>query len=118
MIVGNGLISCRILARVLDSYTIRGNRPLSGGYCLRRSVYVSVLAFAAVFLAACPRTNQDYDAGRKAELLEDYDTALVDYQRALRVDPSNAEYKLRTIRMRFEAGQFHVEQGEKAAQKR
>ena len=117
MIVGNGLISCRILARVLDSYTIRGNRPLSGGYCLRRSVYLSVLAFAVIFLAACPRTNQDYDAGRKAELLDDYDTALVNYQRALRTDPSNAEYKLRATRMRFEDGQFHVEQGEKALKK-
>jgi general secretion pathway protein D len=81
---------------------------------LRRLAYLSVLTFAAVFLAACPRTNQDYDAGRKAETLEDYDTALVNYQRALRTDPSNAEYKLRTIRMRFEDGQFHVEQGEKA----
>src|ERR1700730_3936008 len=117
MIVGNGLISCRILARVLDSYTIRGKRPPSGGDRLRRSVYLSVLAFAAIFLAACPRTNQDYDAGRKAELLEDYDTALVDYQRALRTDPGNAEYKLRATRMRFEDGQFHLEQGEKALKK-
>jgi general secretion pathway protein D len=85
-----------------------------GGCCLRRLAYLSALTFAAIFLAACPRTNQDYDAGRKAETLEDYDTALVNYQRALRIDPSNAEYKLRTVRMRFEAGQFHVEQGEKA----
>ncbi len=46
--------------------------------------------------------------------MQDYDTALVDYQRALRTDPSNAEYKLREMHTRFAAGQFHLEQGEKA----
>lgn len=85
-----------------------------GGICLRRTAYLPVLAFAAVFLIGCPKGNQDYDAGRKAESLQDYDTALVDYERALRASPNDAEYKLRATQMRFEAGQFHVEQGEKA----
>jgi general secretion pathway protein D len=80
---------------------------------LRRSTCVAVLVFAA-FLAGCPKGNQDYDAGRKAEAIQDYDTALVHYERALRVDPTNAEYKLRETNMRFEAAQFHLEQGEKA----
>ncbi len=80
---------------------------------MRRSTCVAVLVFAA-FLAGCPKGNQDYDAGRKAEAIQDYDTALVHYERALRVDPTNAEYKLRETNMRFEAAQFHLEQGEKA----
>ena len=67
-----------------------------------------------IVLSGCPKGNQEYDAGRKAETLQDYDTALVHYKRALRVDPSNAEYKLREMHMRFAAGQFHLEQGEKA----
>jgi general secretion pathway protein D len=67
-----------------------------------------------VVLSGCPKGNQDYNAGRKAETLQDYDTALVDYQRALRTEPSNAEYKLREMHTRFAAGQFHLEQGEKA----
>jgi general secretion pathway protein D len=67
-----------------------------------------------VVLGGCPKANQDYNAGRKAETLQDYDTALVDYERALRTDPSNAEYKLRETHTRFAAGQFHLEQGEKA----
>jgi general secretion pathway protein D len=68
----------------------------------------------AILLAGCPKGNQDYDAGRKAEAIQDYDTALVHYERALRAQPTNAEYKLRTLNMRFAAAQFHVEQGEKA----
>lgn len=81
---------------------------------MRRSPLLPLLALATVVLSGCPKGNQDYDAGRKAEALQDYDTALVHYERALRVDPSNAEYKLREMHTRFAAGQFHVEQGEKA----
>jgi general secretion pathway protein D len=80
-------------------------------------VCLPLLAFAAIFLVGCPKANQDYNAGRKAEDLQDYDTALVSYDRAMRAEPTNAEYKLRAAHLRFEAGQFHVEQGEKALQK-
>jgi general secretion pathway protein D len=80
---------------------------------LRRPTYVAVLAFA-ILLAGCPKGNQDYDAGRKAEAIQDYDTALVHYERALRADPTNAEYKLREANVRFHDGQYHLEQGEKA----
>ena len=81
---------------------------------MRRTVCLPLLALATICLAGCPKANQDYNAGRKAETLQDYDTALVDYERALRADPSNAEYKLREVHTRFAAGQFHLEQGEKA----
>jgi general secretion pathway protein D len=83
---------------------------------LRRSTCVAVLVLA-LLLAGCPKGNQDYDAGRKAEAIQDYDTALVHYERALRTDPTNAEYKLREVHMRFEDGQYHLEQGEKALKK-
>ena len=81
---------------------------------MRRSPLLPLLALAMIVLSGCPHGNQDYNAGRKAETLQDYDTALVDYQRALRTDPSNAEYKLREMHTRFAAGQYHLEQGEKA----
>jgi general secretion pathway protein D len=84
---------------------------------LRRKVYLSILAFAGILLAGCPKASQDYKAGRKAEAIQDYDTALVDYERAVRVDPTNPEYLLRAARMRFSAGQHHVELGEKAVKK-
>jgi general secretion pathway protein D len=78
---------------------------------LRRVAYLPLLTIVAVFLAGCPKGNRDFAAGKKAEDLQDYDTALVDYQRALRTDPSNTEYKLRELQMRFEDAQYHLEQG-------
>ena len=83
---------------------------------MRRTVWITWLALAAILLAGCPKSNQseEYNAGRKAEALNDYDTALVHYEHAVRDDPNNAEYKLRATRMRFEAGEYHVEQGKKA----
>lgn len=82
---------------------------------MRRINCALTLAFAAVVLAGCPKnSNQDFEAGRKAEALDDYDTALVHYDRALRDQPTNAEYKLRAIHMRMVDAQYHVEQGNKA----
>ncbi|MGH9710173.1 MAG: type II and III secretion system protein, partial [Candidatus Acidiferrales bacterium] len=80
---------------------------------MRRALMVSFVAFAVAFVAGCPQGNLDYKVGRKAELAGDYDTAVVSFTRALKTDPGNADYKLHSVRARFEAGQFHVEQGEK-----
>ena len=66
---------------------------------------------AAVFVAGCARGNQQYNAGSKAESVKDYDTALDEYNKALQAQPNNTEYKLRAARARFEAGQWHVDQG-------
>jgi general secretion pathway protein D len=69
---------------------------------------------AALLLAGCPKGNDDFSAAQKANALQDYDTALVHYERAARSDPTNAEYKLRASQARYDAGMFHVHQGEKA----
>ena len=84
---------------------------------LRHKICLPFLAVALVFLAGCPKNNQDFEAGRKAEAIQDYDTALVHYEKAYRANPTNSEYKLRATRMRMEDGQFHVEAGEKALTK-
>jgi general secretion pathway protein D len=70
-----------------------------------------------LMLAGCPKGSSEYGQGRKAEALQDYDTALEHYQRALRHDPTNTEYKIKANRIRFEAGQFHVNQGHKLREK-
>jgi len=74
---------------------------------------VAALGGVVLLLAGCPKGSQDIKAGRKAEALQDYDTALVHYERALKADPLNTEYKLKATRIRFEAGQYHVRQGQK-----
>ena len=81
---------------------------------MHRLRYVALLATAAVLLGGCPKGNDDLSAGRKADAIQDYDTALVHYERALRADPTNAEFKLRAQQARYDAGQFHVHQGQKA----
>ena len=87
--------------------------------CLRRKRHASlfVLACAALALTACSQGNPEFNEGKKAEAIKDYDTAVVHYQRALKANPSSVEYQLKLDRMRFEASQFHVEQGEKMSQK-
>src|SRR6266849_109943 len=70
-----------------------------------------VLIVTAVLLAGCAKGNPQYKAGAKSESLQDYDTALENYNKALRSDPNNTEYKLKAARARFEASQWHVDQG-------
>jgi general secretion pathway protein D len=85
---------------------------------VRQTAYLAILVCATGFLAGCPKTdNHDFSAGRKAEALMDYDTALVDYERALHTDPTNAEYKYHATQMHFTAGQYHVTQGQRALNK-
>ncbi len=78
---------------------------------------VLVLGCLAIFLSGCPKSSQEAKQGQKAEELQDYDTALLYYQRALRADPTNTEYKLKAARLRFEASNYHLSQGEKLKDK-
>lgn len=81
---------------------------------LRRSGILSLLVTIALLMTGCPKGNTDYDAGKKANAVQDYDTALVDFDRALRTDPTNPEYKLRATQARFDASQGHLNRGEAA----
>src|SRR5258708_622466 len=76
-----------------------------------RRFYVLGLLLATALQVGCPKGGQNSNAGEKAEALKDYDTALDYYNKALRTAPNNTEYKLRAARARFEAGQWHVDQG-------
>jgi general secretion pathway protein D len=61
--------------------------------------------------AGCPKGKTDFDQGKKAETLQDYDAALAYYQKALKAEPYNANYKIRLNQIRFEASELHVKQG-------
>jgi general secretion pathway protein D len=76
-----------------------------------RHSYGLTLMVAVVLLAGCPKGGTEYNAGKKAEAINDYDTALEHYNNALRAEPTNTDYKLKTLRARFEAAQWHVDQG-------
>src|ERR1700722_7245356 len=74
----------------------------------------TILCVSVVLLAAgCPKGKEDYQQGRRAENLQDYDAAFDFYQKALKSEPENAEYQIRFNQARFEASAFHVKAGVK-----
>jgi general secretion pathway protein D len=61
--------------------------------------------------AGCPKGQPDYNQGKKAETIQDYDAAFIYYQKAVKADPYNANYKIKLNRIRFEASELHVKRG-------
>ncbi len=84
---------------------------------LRRHLAAAALCGLLVFTAGCAKGNPDFSEGKKAEAIQDYDTALAAYNRALKADPNNSLYRIRAAQMRFEAAQAHVEQGQRILEK-
>jgi general secretion pathway protein D len=77
-----------------------------------RSWWKLILCVGTCLLAAgCPKTTQQYNAGQKAENIQDYDTAFDYYQKALAGDPRNATLRIKVDQMRFEAGESHIKKG-------
>jgi general secretion pathway protein D len=71
-----------------------------------------ILCFAAgLLIAGCPKGREHYNAGQKAENIQDYDTALQYYQKALASDPNNAHFRIKLNQVRFDAGEFHIKKG-------
>ena len=56
-----------------------------------------IVMFAAISLAVagCPKGRTNFNQGRKAQDLQNYDAAFEYYQKALKTDPGNAEYKIK-----------------------
>ena len=84
---------------------------------LRSYRYLLLIIATAMLIAGCPKRNQDFAEGVRAEEMQDYDTAIVYFERALRANPKNAACKLRVARARFEAGEQHIQMGRVAAKK-
>jgi len=61
--------------------------------------------------AGCPKGQPDFNQGKKAETLQDYDAAFAFYQKAAKADPYNSSYKIKLNRVRFEASELHVKHG-------
>ena len=64
-----------------------------------------------LLVAGCPKVQPDYNQGKKAETIQDYDAAFLYYQKAVKADPYNANYKIKLNRIRFEASELHVKHG-------
>jgi general secretion pathway protein D len=84
---------------------------------MQRKTILILCAIAGLFAAGCPKGDEHYKAAQKAEDLQDYDTALQYYQKALASDPHNAEYRMKLNQLRFEAGEFHIKKGQDLREK-
>ena len=73
-----------------------------------------LLVWSAATLEA--RTRQGdrlYAQGRQAEDTKDYDKALNLYEQAVKTDPADVLYLMSSQRVRFQAGQSHVDNAQK-----
>lgn len=85
---------------------------------MRRRIILILCAVTGLFAAGCPKHGSDhYKAARKAEDLQDFDTALQYYQKALAEDPQNADYRIKVNQLRFDAGESHIKRGQDLRQK-
>jgi general secretion pathway protein D len=69
------------------------------------------LSLALIFLVGCGAGNVAFREARKAELRKDWDTALVNYEKALQSEPENAKYLIHEKLVRTQASAFHLKQG-------
>src|SRR5215467_1650268 len=81
------------------------------GECMRRWRIVILCVGAVLMASGCPRGGQQFKAGQKAENIQDLDSALQFYQKALDADPQNAAYRIKLNQIRFEAGELHIKKG-------
>jgi general secretion pathway protein D len=64
-------------------------------------------------MEAKDKGDKDYKAAQAAESLQDWDKALDFYMKALDKNPNNPAYMIGMRRARFQAGQLHVNRGQK-----
>jgi len=65
----------------------------------------------AVFCIGCSAGGSAYRDGQKAQLRSDYDTALVDYVKAVQEHPDDSRYLIAEKQARDAASFFHLKQG-------
>jgi general secretion pathway protein D len=59
----------------------------------------------------CGAGSTAFQEGRKAELRKDYDTALVNYEKAVQAQPDNSRYLIHEKIARTQASLFHLKKG-------
>ena len=73
-----------------------------------------VVLLGAVLLtppANAAEGDDEYEAGKQAELQQNYDEAFLQYKKALDLDPQNAQFMIAFRRAQFLAGTNHVDRG-------
>ena len=105
-------IACRThspvtrLARLTAA--VHGTRRLAGAVA---SGLILALLLTPSAEAGGRKAKKFYNQGRRAELVKDYDQALDFYEQAVAENPVDQRYELAARRLRFVAGQAHVDRG-------
>ena len=77
------------------------------------ALVLAALLGAAAMQAKAKKGEQFFKLGQTAELKNDWDTAVTEYQKAVDADPANPAFEIAMRRARFQAGQKHVDAGVK-----
>ena len=75
-------------------------------------IFGTLLIVAAV--SGCGGGKSAFNDGGKAEISHDFETAMVQYKKALDADPENTEYRVKYERARFAAAYSHFQKGKNA----
>lgn len=75
------------------------------------ALLTALMALALPMAARTKKGDKLVAEGLKFELAHEYDKALEKYELALASDTTDTDYQLRTRRVRFQAGQLHVNSG-------
>jgi general secretion pathway protein D len=81
-------------------------------FCVQRiAAFALGVALFAPLEARTRKGDRLLAEGRAAEMRKQYDVALDLFEQALSDDPADSGYQIAMRRVRFQAGQFHVERG-------
>ncbi len=69
-------------------------------------------AVALLLIAGCASFNA-YEKGRSAEKVKNWDEAVIQYTKALDIDPDNMRYRINLQRAKLEASRNHFEKGKR-----
>src|SRR5258708_34018527 len=81
------------------------------GECMRRWGSLFLCVGFGLLATGCPKGQPDFNQGKKAETIQDYDAAFVFYQKAVKKDPYNAYFKIKLNAIRFKASERHAKAG-------
>ena len=80
---------------------------------LARELRIFASCLTLLWLLGCGAGNVAYREARKAELRKDWDTALVNYEKAGRDQPENAKIIIHEKLVRVQAAALHLKQGQR-----
>ncbi len=74
----------------------------------RLKIRIAAVALLLPLAGSCASYNS-YEKARTSEKMKDWDQAVVEYEKALQIDPENLRYKIGLQRARLEASRVHFE---------